>query len=185
MAILISAALWGLFQVVWRLLSESRHLGGSSYSVSRLGILVDTMTTLGMVGLCNLLFAWPLLCLFHWNEFEVFELPPRSHLWLLLFNALAEVAFDTSCAIAIYVTSPVMTSITAPLTIPISLVAEKILYGTSSEAFGGVSGWSGAIIILLGVVLMETKPKLGLARENAALLETDMGHVDRNNQELI
>jgi len=194
-AMLISAVLWAFFQVAWRLFSESKDLTfsgktTSSSSLSQLGMLMDTMTTLAMIGLCNLILGWPLLCIFHWAGFEVFEAPPPTHWPILLYCALVEVAFNASCSIAIYMTSPVMTSVIEPLGIPLSVVGDKMLYGESLEAFGGLSGWSGSILILVGVILMETKPKLSLKkltrktsfrlRKKDVFLETEMG-CDRQN----
>lgn len=100
--------------------------------------------------------------------------------WGILLNAngLVEYAFDASCAVAIYMTSPVATSVIAPLTIPLSIVMDHMFYGGEGEnadnivqssmvesSSGNEAQWStltvvGVMAILVGVVLLEVKPDL-------------------------
>jgi hypothetical protein len=70
-----------------------------------------------------------------------------------------EFSFDSSCAVAIYMTSPVMTAITAPLTIPISFVWDNWLYGEDIKV--GLGDYFASLLILFGVVLVELKPSWG------------------------
>lgn len=170
---------------------------------SRLEGFVDTHMTLAMIGVCNLLLGWPFLILMDRLGLEVLEMPPLIEMaknvtplsastshdsnydfqyfydWGLLLNAngLVEYAFDASCAVAIYMTSPVATSVIAPLTIPLSLVIDRLLYGVDGtgrislaqlpvEPYNsGGKHWSiltviGVAVILAGVVLLEVKPDL-------------------------
>eukprot|EP00957_Ditylum_brightwellii_P179649 13684798-Ditylum_brightwellii.AAC.1 len=70
-----------------------------------------------------------------------------------------------------------------------------MIYGESSESFGGVCGWGGVVIVLLGVILMETKPKLKWldslgfdeewlqVGEDVPLVEIEMGSSNKEYQE--
>jgi drug/metabolite transporter (DMT)-like permease len=154
LATLGSAAIGGAYLVAWRVFDEKRN---SASPLGRLEGLVDTQMTLVMIGLCNLVLGWPILPLAQWMGFEDFELP--GSWWMLHWNGMIEYAYDASCAVAIYMTSPVVVTIVSPLAIPLSLVADQLLYSTSAVK-PGVSTWMGVIIILIGAVLMETKPDL-------------------------
>jgi drug/metabolite transporter (DMT)-like permease len=168
-ATLVSAAIGGIYLVSWRVLWEKKERTSESANhpvrETRLEGFVDAHMTLAMIGGCNFLLGWPILFLAHFLDWESFELPPTAyHWWILNWNGLVEYSFDTSCAVTIYMTSPLVTSITAPLTIPLSLVTDRMLYpssnSTSIASEGGVWGWLGVVVILLGVVLLETKPNL-------------------------
>uniref|UniRef100_A0A7S1ZP28 EamA domain-containing protein n=1 Tax=Trieres chinensis TaxID=1514140 RepID=A0A7S1ZP28_TRICV len=181
-AMLGSAALWGGYQVAWRVLSEVRENPESQHrsTHSRLDGFMDTLTTLAMVGACNLTLGLPVLILIDYFGFETFYPPPQSHKGILIVNALVEYGFDVSCAVAIYMTSPIITAVTAPLTIPISLLWDHALYKSSLSEVGWW-GLIGTALVLAGVMMMETKPdlsKITLARwqqrEKTALLETEM-----------
>jgi drug/metabolite transporter (DMT)-like permease len=154
LATLGSAAIGGAYLVAWRVFDEKRH---SASPLGRLEGLVDTQMTLAMIGLCNLVLGWPILPLAQWMGLEDLELPESW--WMLHWNGMIEYAFDASCAVAIYTTSPVVVAIVSPLAIPLSMVADQLLYSTSTVK-PGVSTWMGVIVILIGAVLMETKPDL-------------------------
>jgi hypothetical protein len=139
--------------------------------------LINTFVTLGVMGVCNILFGWPVLLLLHWLGIERIDLEPIPQMWkLLTMNSLIEALFDTSCAVAIYMTSPVITSITAPLTIPISVAWDiyfrTVRHSSHNESITTTVGAStsitdedatnnvwlilvGSILIVVGVVRIE------------------------------
>jgi drug/metabolite transporter (DMT)-like permease len=152
LATLLSAFVWGLYQVAWRVISIGKR------DLSSLEGLMDTFATLGVMGVVNLLPGWPLLCLLHWTGIETFVLPSWNLLPALIANGLVEYFFDTTCAIAIYLTSPVTTAITAPLTIPMSLVWDSFQQQQNgSSSVTDYIDWIGASLVLAGVVWMELK----------------------------
>eukprot|EP00588_Corethron_pennatum_P019815 CAMPEP_0194311042 /NCGR_PEP_ID=MMETSP0171-20130528/8023_1 /TAXON_ID=218684 /ORGANISM="Corethron pennatum, Strain L29A3" /LENGTH=404 /DNA_ID=CAMNT_0039064983 /DNA_START=94 /DNA_END=1305 /DNA_ORIENTATION=+ len=153
-ATLGSAAIGAVYLTSWRVLSERKDVAPP---VGAEG-LADALTTLGVIGVANFLLGWPMLPAMHWAGMETFELPPPSHWGILIINALIEYAFDATCAVAIYATSAVVTAATAPLTIPLAMVADGVLYGTPIGSDGW--GWVGAAAILVGAVLLEMKPNL-------------------------
>ena len=157
LATLGSTAIGGAYLVAWRVFDEKRN-NNSSIPLGRLEGLVDTQMTLATIGFCNLLLGWSMLPLAHWMGLEEFILP--GNWWILHWNGMVEYAFDASCAVAIYMTSPVVVAVVSPMTIPLSLAADQLLYSTSSIVKPGVSTIIGAIVLMVGVVLVETKPDL-------------------------
>jgi hypothetical protein len=174
-AILASALIGSGYLISWRVFSERRFFPNELGKVEG---FFDTHMTLGMIGLTNFLFGWPLLIVFDWlietEELNHLEgVPPpfdnSTTIWCwLVVNGLVEYAFDASCAMTIFWTSPVVTAIVSPLTIPISFWADAWLWGDDGDGDGAaaagensnVSSWIGVLIILAGVVLMETKPRM-------------------------
>jgi hypothetical protein len=91
----------------------------SGQNETRLEGFVDAYMTLAMIVCCNFLLGWPILFFGHFRRWESFVLPPTTHHWWILnWNGLVEYSFHASCAVDIYMTSPLVTSIMAPLTIP-------------------------------------------------------------------
>ena len=153
MATVASALLWGLYQVAWKALHDSK-LGGKV--ISPTAELVDTIVTLAVIGVANLTIGWIVLPIVDWVDFETFQLPPVSLSGVLTINAIIEYAFNAFIAIAIYMTSPIATSLTAPLTIPLSWITDRIIYGIGiGDATAGGWGWAGAALIVLGLYYME------------------------------
>jgi drug/metabolite transporter (DMT)-like permease len=148
-ATLVSAVIWAIYQISWRILSKDKP------EMLQLDGLIDTFATLGVMGLCNLLLGWPVLLLVHWAGVERFYLPAWNMMPALTINGLIEYTFDVSLAVAIYLTSPVVTAMTAPLTIPIALVWDHYLHNSPFQV--GNYDWIGSLLVLIGVVWMELK----------------------------
>jgi len=144
-----SAAIGGVYLISWRVLERKNES-----PLNRWESFIDMQMTLAAIGFCNLLVGWPILPILDGLKFEMMELPQD---WgILCINGLVEYAFDASCAIAIFATSPVMVAIVAPLTIPLSMFMDQLLYGGSEVKEWSI--WSGIVLILLGTLMMELKP---------------------------
>lgn len=157
-----SSAIGSAYLVSWRVFDEQRNVA----TLSRLEGLVDTQMTLAMIGLSNLILGWPVLLLAHWGELEIFQWPQMVHWKVLLINGLVEYLFDASCAVAIYMTSPVIVAVSSPLTIPLGIIADWLFAAKGlSTSVGSVQNnslnlWFGAFVIWTGIYLLETKPNL-------------------------
>jgi solute carrier family 35 protein F5 len=177
-ATLGSALFWGIYQVCWRVWTESRNRPQCSGPEG----LMDTLATLSVMGFCNFFLAWPILPLLDWTGFEKFEMPTE---WIaLLANSLLCLLFNVCCATAILLTSPVIVSIVAPLTIPISFVWDHVLYNSPVNV--GVLAWIGCIFIMMGATLLEAKAEEQHHTEHnketdSNLLEHDVGKSFRSN----
>lgn len=158
-ATLLSAVIWAIYQIAWRVIAKDKP------EMTRIDGLMDTVATLGVMGLCNICLGWPVLLVVHLMGVERFEFPSWNLIPSLTRNGLIEYAFDNSLAIAIYLTSPVVTAMTAPLTIPIALVWDHFLHGSPFQV--GNYDWFGSFLVLVGVVWMELKISLScFARKN-------------------
>lgn len=153
---LASTALWAVYQLSWRVLAEAKH----RTKLTRMEGMVDTLASVTVMGFCNVLLGWTFLVLFHWTGVETLEYPPTTELWwALTFNGLVEYSFDISCAMAIFLTSAVVTSITAPLTIPIAFLWDSVMYNEPLKI--GLMDVGGVLLVLMGVALVELKPDWG------------------------
>ncbi|KAL3939833.1 MAG: hypothetical protein SGBAC_005511 [Bacillariaceae sp.] len=154
-----SAAIGGAYLLFWGVFSQHKDLIRPTTGVVE---FLDTHTTLAAIGVCNLVVGWPMVVAVHWMKLETFQLPPTAHTWgLLILNGLVEYAFDASCAMAIYATSPITVAVVAPLTIPLSVLVDEYFYGVSMVTTEHPwMSWLGALAILCGTGLLEVKPRL-------------------------
>lgn len=182
MVTLLSAAMGAFYLVSWRIFDEKRDrsISTSHLASTSLDDLVDNQMTLAMIGVCNLLAGWPLIIFAHMTGLEGFQWPdaattsgdPIGTGWrVMILNAGVEYLFDASCAIAIYVTSPLTVAVVSPLTIPLSMIVEHysayyLMETQDGEGFAATSGFEfstvvssvgGTLVILIGVWLMEAK----------------------------
>jgi drug/metabolite transporter (DMT)-like permease len=148
-----STVIWAVYQLSWRVLAEAKH----RTKLTRMEGMMDTLASVAVMGFCNLVLGWPFILLFHWTGVETFEYP--SDLWALTLNGLVEYSFDTSCVIAIFLTSAVVTSITAPLTIPIAFIWDGLMYNEPLKI--GLVDVGGVLLVLVGVAMVELKPDWG------------------------
>jgi len=144
-----SALIGGAYLVSWRVL-EMKNIS----TLNKSERFLDVHMTLAAIGFCNLFIGWPILLFLDELHYETMELPYN---WGILFlNGIVEYAFDASCAIAIYTTSPIIVAIVAPITIPMSMLVDQLVYGGNGIEGWGI--WSGIILSILGTLVIELKP---------------------------
>ena len=148
----ISSFFWAIYQLSWRVLSEAKN----REELTRLEGFMDTLATLSVMGVCNIFFGWTFVVIFHFTGIETFEKPTER--WALTLNGLVEYAFDVSCSFSIFLTSPVITAMTAPLTIPISFMWDSLMYNEPLSV--GLMDVFGVCLVLLGVAMVELKPRI-------------------------
>ena len=104
----------------------------------------------------------------HILGWERFRWPVAEWRYYLVANGIVEYLFDASCAVAIYMTSPVVVAVVSPLTIPLSMllvdqpISESPLTraNPSSESTKLILlSWAGVVVIMIGIYIMETKPR--------------------------
>jgi solute carrier family 35 protein F5 len=155
---MLSASIGGIYLTSWRWL-ETKN--GKELS-PREGF-VDAHMTLSMIGLCNLMTGWPVLMLLHFTGIEIWEWPSSREVWgWLVVNGVVEYLFDASCAMAIFATSPIVVSVTAPLTIPLSMLVDHWLQSNRSMLQLDRYLSVGGLLVVLGTVLIETQPRCWL-----------------------
>ncbi|GMI37186.1 hypothetical protein TrRE_jg6181 [Triparma retinervis] len=103
---------------------------------SKFDSIMETMTTLGMIGIANAVAVVPLLFVLHFSGQEKFGMPESSDVGARLFvNACLSFIFDLSFALAIYLTNPVIVSISSALVIPLSFLADNLLHSMQINYF--------------------------------------------------
>lgn len=128
--------------------------------MTKVSAVVDTMTTLGVIGLGNLIFVPPLLVLLHTSGLEILSLPSTSaQLHLLIVNGLLSFLFDLLFALAIFIAGPVVVSVASSLIIPMSLIADFLLHGKDIQG----RSVAGSVVVGAGLwVLNDNKGKTEL-----------------------
>ena len=111
---------------------------------------METMTTLLVIGVCNILFTWPFLVVLHYTGIETFELPSGDQIGIVLGTAMLSFVFDLSFALAIFMTNPILVSISSALVIPLSFVADHVLHGAPlfKVSFAGVAVVAAGLYVM-------------------------------------
>jgi hypothetical protein len=80
-----------------------------------------------MIGTFTLLVLWIPLPILHYTGLETFELPRGEAAWMLLISVLSNATFSGSFLVLISLTSPVLSSVAALLTIFLVALCDQIL----------------------------------------------------------
>ncbi|GMH89934.1 hypothetical protein TrST_g13444 [Triparma strigata] len=148
-----SAVLWGAYEVGYMYISDRKNIGTkiTSSDASKFDTVMETMMTLSMIGVGTLIFCIPLLALLHYSGYEPFELPENAEQTTRLFiNATLSFAFDLLFALAIFLTSPVVVSISAALVIPLSFLADWFLNDIPVNMYS----LGGSVVVILGLWIL-------------------------------
>jgi drug/metabolite transporter (DMT)-like permease len=98
-----------------------------------------------MVGLFTLTVLWIPLPILHWTGLETFEIPTGQAAWLLSISTLSNAVFSGSFLVLMSLTSPVLSSVAALLTIFLVGITDWIVTGKPLSA-AAVAG-CGLIIV--------------------------------------
>uniref|UniRef100_A0A6B2LE08 EamA domain-containing protein n=1 Tax=Arcella intermedia TaxID=1963864 RepID=A0A6B2LE08_9EUKA len=97
---------------------------------------------LGFIGLWTFVIFWPGMPLLHHLRVETFELPWGSALWGQVILLVLDTVFNGAFYVGIYFSSPLFMSVGSILTVPCSVVTDKLVndYHLSPMGFVGVFG---------------------------------------------
>ncbi|KAJ8905327.1 hypothetical protein NDN08_001834 [Rhodosorus marinus] len=110
---------------------------------------IDMLLFFGFVGLFNLLILWPLFLVLDKFGFETFEMPSGRLILLLTVNGLlGTVLSDYLWARSVLLTTPLIATIATSLSIPLSLIADTIIHGSTYT----VLYFTGTILVIMGFV---------------------------------
>lgn len=102
------------------------------------------------IGLFTLTVLWIPLPFLHWLNIERFEIPEASTCWLILVAVLSNAIFSGCFLVLISLTSPVLSSVAALLTIFIVAIADWVLTG---QPLSWAAIFGGSMIIVAFVAL--------------------------------
>lgn len=140
----IGSVLYGFYEVLYKKLACPPE----GTSPGRGMIFANTFGSL--MGVFTLTVLWIPLPILHYTGLEIFELPRGEAAWMLAISVLANATFSGSFLVLISLTSPVLSSVAALLTIFIVAIVDWLLTGVPLAPAAIVGGLLiiGAFILL-------------------------------------
>jgi drug/metabolite transporter (DMT)-like permease len=139
----IGSVLYGFYEVLYKKLAcppEGTSAGRGMIFANTFGSLIGTFT---------LTVLWIPLPILHFTGLEKFELPHGEAARLLIVSVLANAVFSGSFLVLISLTSPVLSSVAALLTIFLVAIADWLFTGKAISPAAMVGG-----ILIIGAFLM-------------------------------
>lgn len=106
-----------------------------------------------MIGIFTLTILWIPLPILHFTGIEVFELPRGEAAWMMLISVISNAIFSGSFLVLISLTSPVLSSVAALLTIFIVALIDQLLPPPLYSPLSTPAIMGGLLIIAAFVVL--------------------------------
>ncbi|KAF7547274.1 hypothetical protein G7Z17_g7828 [Cylindrodendrum hubeiense] len=140
----VGSVLYGLYEVLYKRFACPPE----GVSPGRGMIFANTFGS--CIGLFTLTVLWIPLPIIHFLGIEKFELPVASTCWLILCAVLANATFSGSFLVLISLTSPVLSSVAALLTIFIVALVDWFITG-EPLSFAAIIGGAMIIVAFLGL----------------------------------
>ncbi|KAL2357325.1 hypothetical protein BJ546DRAFT_1024540 [Cryomyces antarcticus] len=137
----VGSVLYGLYEVLYKKLACPPE----GTSAGRGMIFANTFGSL--IGAFTLLVLWIPLPVLHYTGLERFELPRGEAAWMLLASVLANATFSGSFLVLISLTSPVLSSVAALLTIFLVAIVDQLLPPPLNSPLSGAAIAGGLLII--------------------------------------
>ncbi|KAK9359889.1 hypothetical protein V1504DRAFT_434359 [Lipomyces starkeyi] len=139
----VGAAMYGLYEVLYKRFA----CPPSSVSVRRSALFANVFGS--SMGLFTFTCLWILLPILHVLGVEKFEIPRGETLQVLIVSVLANVAFSGSFLTLMSLTSPVLSSVAALLTIFLVALCDWVLFSTPLTIGAIVGGLTIAVAFVL------------------------------------
>lgn len=173
----IGSVLYGFYEVLYKKVAcppEETSPGRGMIFANAFG---------SMIGCFTLSVLWIPLPILHFMGWETFELPRGEAAWMMLISVLANATFSGSFLVLISLTSPVLSSVAALLTIFIVAMIDQILPPPLYSPLTGNSIVGGVLIIVAFVVLSwatfkEMDEEHRKKMEMADVAESDVGDLE-------
>ncbi|KAF5022397.1 hypothetical protein F66182_5537 [Fusarium sp. NRRL 66182] len=140
----IGSVLYGLYEVLYKRYACPPE----GCSPSRGMIFANTFGSL--IGLFTLTVLWIPLPILDFLGIEKFEIPAASTCWLILFAVLSNATFSGSFLVLISLTSPVLSSVAALLTIFLVALVDWMITG-EPLSFAAIAGGAMIVVAFLGL----------------------------------
>ncbi|TVY67558.1 putative vacuolar membrane protein [Lachnellula suecica] len=140
----VGSVLYGFYEVLYKRLAcppEGTSPGRGMIFANTFGSLIGSFT---------LLVLWVPLPFLHVLGWEIFELPRGETAWLLLISVLANATFSGSFLVLISLTSPVLSSVAALLTIFLVAIVDWLWTGVPLAPAAVVGG----LLIIVAFLLL-------------------------------
>ena len=140
----IGSVLYGFYEVLYKKLACPPE----GTSANRGMIFANTFGSL--IGCFTLLVLWVPLPILHILGWETFELPHGEAAWMMMISVLANATFSGSFLVLISLTSPVLSSVAALLTIFLVAITDRAFFGTELSP----AAIAGGMMIIVAFVLL-------------------------------
>lgn len=140
----VGSILYGLYEVLYKKLA----CPPDNTSPGRGMIFANTFGS--MIGCFTLFVLWIPLPILHLTGLETFELPHGEAAWMLAISVLANATFSGSFLVLISLTSPVLSSVAALLTIFLVAIVDWAWTGIPLSA----AAISGGLLIIVAFLLL-------------------------------
>ncbi|KAI6784198.1 putative vacuolar membrane protein-like protein [Emericellopsis cladophorae] len=140
----IGSVLYGLYEVLYK-----RYACPPEGCSPGRGVVFAT-TFGSLIGIFTLLVLWIPLPILHWLDIERFELPDARTGWLVLCAVLANATFSGSFLVLISLTSPVLSSVAALLTIFLVAIVDWFITG-EPLSWAAIIGGTMIIVAFVGL----------------------------------
>ncbi|KAK7403213.1 hypothetical protein QQX98_011030 [Neonectria punicea] len=140
----VGSVLYGLYEVLYKRFACPPE----GVSPGRGMIFANTFGS--CIGLFTLTVLWVPLPIIHFLGIEKFELPIASTCWLILLAVLANATFSGSFLVLISLTSPVLSSVAALLTIFIVAIVDWFITG-EPLSYAAIFGGAMIVVAFLGL----------------------------------
>ncbi|KAJ5578326.1 uncharacterized protein N7459_007290 [Penicillium hispanicum] len=159
----IGSVLYGLYEVLYKRYACPPE----GTSPGRGTIFANTFGS--MIGAFTLLVLWIPLPFLHFMGWETFRVPTGEAAWMLLISICANATFSGSFLVLISLTSPVLSSVAALLTIFLVAIVDWLRTGQPLSLAAVIGG----ILIMVAFFLLSWSTYRGLQEERKRHLEND------------
>ncbi|KAI4211090.1 MAG: hypothetical protein LQ351_006098 [Letrouitia transgressa] len=159
----VGSILYGLYEVLYKKLACPPE----GVSPSRGAIFANTFGSL--IGLFTLLVLWIPLPILHFTGLEPFMWPPGEARWLLFVSTVANAVFSGSFLVLISLTSPVLSSVAALLTIFLVCITDWVRTGEALSTAAIVGG----LLIIGAFLLLSWSTYREMEEDRRKALESD------------
>uniref|UniRef100_A0A7S4CXM0 EamA domain-containing protein n=1 Tax=Eutreptiella gymnastica TaxID=73025 RepID=A0A7S4CXM0_9EUGL len=159
---LLSAFIFALYEVLFKLMdTDSRVQGG--FPASRFPLLkhvLDTLVTVLLMGVSNLLLLWPIVLLANVTHIEVWEAPGDAALGRMVLNGVAGTLYAGSFLVGVALTTPFFMSMGLVFLVPLGYAVDLLRGNVRFEEIQPAT-LAGAGLVMIGflVINLQMGPK--------------------------
>lgn len=151
---LLGALIYGVYTILLKFKTMARQSGHERH--------LDTHLFFGFVGLFCSVTLWPFVLFFHFTGVEKFELPPTTHVVVLLLgNAFITFVSDFCWCRAVLLTSPLTVTVGLSMTIPLAMIGDWLVKGFKVD----VLYLLGALTVTLGFLIINQDERQDFVEE--------------------
>ncbi|KAL1297486.1 hypothetical protein AAFC00_005007 [Neodothiora populina] len=143
----VGSVLYGFYEVLYKKVACPPE----GCSPGRGMIFANTFGS--MIGVFTLCVLWIPIPILHYTGIEPFALPRGEAAWMLFISVLANATFSGSFLVLISLTSPVLSSVAALLTIFLVAVVDQLLPPPLNSPLSGAAVAGGVLIIAAFLLL--------------------------------